>query len=146
MKPTETSPAKILIVEDELLIVLSLENILSSNGYDVMGPFAGAASALRKLEDEIPAAAILDINIQDGTSFAVADALSEKGCPYLFLTGRDNTSLPPAYADHPILTKPAFPHQILAELQRLLGRRKKSGSLTRRPPAAAFRRGRSRRR
>ena len=105
---------------------MSLENTLSDGGYAIMGPFARAEPALRKLEDEIPAAAILDVNIQGGTSLPIADALSAKGCPFMFLTGRDRDALPPPYADHPTLTKPALPHELLAALSKLLGRRKKS--------------------
>jgi DNA-binding response OmpR family regulator len=126
MKPAEEGPAKILIVEDELLIAMLLEDMVAGGGYGVMGPYSRAAPALRQLEDEMPAAAILDVNIQGGTSFPIADALTAKGLPFIFLTGRDYDTLPPPYSGCPTLKKPASRHELLSALSKMLGGRKKS--------------------
>ncbi|RUV48377.1 response regulator, partial [Mesorhizobium sp. M5C.F.Ca.IN.020.29.1.1] len=51
----------ILIVEDEFLIAMDLKLLLEHHGWRVMGPVATVRDALRLLDDELPAVALLDV-------------------------------------------------------------------------------------
>ena len=50
--------------------------------------------------------ALLDVNLGDETSFAVVEALRDRGVPMLFLTGYDDSALPAVYVDIPRCRKP----------------------------------------
>jgi hypothetical protein len=71
----------VLIVEDEFLIAMDLDLILSRHGWAVIGPAATVAEALRLLQAEQPAVAILDVTLKDGAVSPVAVALRERTCP-----------------------------------------------------------------
>jgi len=58
--------ALILIVEDELLISMDIETALSEGGYVNIASFANCSDAQAWLKMNIPAAAILDINLREG--------------------------------------------------------------------------------
>lgn len=76
----------ILIVEDELLVALDLEDILTSGGFQVLGIVAD-----RKGIDSIqqpPVVALVDLNLRDGpTGNEVARALAQQfGTRIIFVT------------------------------------------------------------
>lgn len=110
---------KILIVEDELLIAMSIEDTLLDGGYEVVGPFSSAHPAMQRIEEEAPAAALLDVNIKGGDSFSIADLLVEKDRPFLFLTGYDKGSVPERFHDRRCLLKPVLPSDLIAEVVQL---------------------------
>src|SRR3954454_10127358 len=78
---------RILVVEDEALIAMDLERIVRCAGCAVLGPVGRAEEALRLAPEERPDAAILDIELADGDSFAVADALARPRGPLGVGTG-----------------------------------------------------------
>ena len=59
-------PRTVLIVEDEFLIALDLTLLLEGRGWSVLGPVASVEAALRLLNKETPAVALLDVNLTDG--------------------------------------------------------------------------------
>jgi len=59
---------KILIVEDEALIAALVVEHLEDAGHTVIGPAATAGDALDLCRQQGPDLAILDINLQDGSS------------------------------------------------------------------------------
>lgn len=104
---------KILLVEDGYLIAAALEAALNDAGYDVLGPAPSVRKALKALAGERPAAAILDVNLDGESVYAVADALSALAVPLVFCTGGDKTSLPAAYRAWPVLQKPCSVEALL---------------------------------
>ena len=97
---------RILVVEDEMMIVILIEDTLLDIGAEVVGPAAGVRPALR-LANEAPIdAAILDVNIRGGNSYPVADVLAERGIPFLFCTGYSDWALEERHRDRPRLSKP----------------------------------------
>src|SRR3954447_18366832 len=85
---------RILVVEDEALIAMDLERIVRNAGCEVLGPVGRAEEALRLAAEERLDAAILDIELADGDSFAVADALARRRGPSVFVTGSGAGALP----------------------------------------------------
>lgn len=82
----------ILIVEDEPIVALMLEDMLTELGAHTIGPASDVLGAMALLDDETVDGAVLDVNLGRERSDAVADRLSESGTPYIIATGygRDN--------------------------------------------------------
>jgi light-regulated signal transduction histidine kinase (bacteriophytochrome) len=97
----------VLLVEDSLIIALDAEDILRRLGaQDVMtdGTVPGAVGIA---EASRPDLAILDINLGDHNSFAIADRLADLDVPFLFATGYgEQAQLPPRHRNRAVLQKP----------------------------------------
>lgn len=79
-------PAKILIVEDELLVAMNLEMILEDLGHEPVGIVPDLASA-EPFYDASLDLALVDLNLRDGlTGPQIAERLSACGVPVLFIT------------------------------------------------------------
>ncbi|MGH6737052.1 MAG: response regulator [Methyloceanibacter sp.] len=116
MKDSGQSPKleglRVLVVEDEALIALQLEDMLTELGCAVVGPASRVAQALQLLDGEKVDAAVLDLNIAGELVYPVADALAHRGLPYIFATGYGVEGLTERYRDRPVLEKP-FPRRDL---------------------------------
>jgi CheY-like chemotaxis protein len=113
-----TSPGQcILIVEDEMLLAMMLEDMLTDLGYCVV-----KAARVTKATDLAATAAIdcaiLDVNLGGETSYPVAKELHRRGIPFVFSTGYGTAGLRPEYHGSPILSKPYS----LKDLQRVLAK------------------------
>lgn len=79
---------RILIVEDEALVALEVESILSMAGHEPLGVADDLPSAMAVVEAEMPDLALVDIQLARGASgLEVAEALKARGIPTLFATG-----------------------------------------------------------
>lgn len=96
----------VLLVEDEALVAMMIQESLVECGFEVVGPVSTAADALAKATDDHFAAAILDINLGDGLVYPVADILTMRGVPFVFVTGYDLESIDHRFSEIPILQKP----------------------------------------
>ena len=81
------SGKRVLIVEDEALIALSLEEMAQDAGGEVVGPASNVDEALSIIENNSIDMALLDFNLGGETSLPIADALRLRGVPFTFLTG-----------------------------------------------------------
>lgn len=97
---------RILVVEDEAAISLLLEDMLLDFGCEVVGPAARLASALDYISREALDLAILDVNVAGEPIYPVAQALVDRGIPFLFSTGYGNAGIKDGYRDRPVLQKP----------------------------------------
>lgn len=107
----------VLIVEDQYLVARDLARTLREAGAVIVGPAQDMAHARELLASADPAGAILDINLADGTSYALADELAARGVPYLFVTGYGNAAIEPRYRHVPMISKP-FTDDALIDLAR----------------------------
>lgn len=97
---------KILVLEDNLVIAMDVELLLQDLGA-VVETVATANAALAKLADFSPDVAVLDINLDQGTSLPVAELLIAHNIPFIFATGySDPSMLPERFANILILPKP----------------------------------------
>ncbi len=114
---------RILLVDDEALVALAAEDILISEGYSVVGPADRLESALRLAKSEALDGAVLDINLAGDYVWPVADALFERGVPFVLLTGfGKGLDLPPSCRLTPLLTKPVRPPELAAALKAQIAR------------------------
>lgn len=78
----------ILIVEDELLVAMEIEFILSNNGIPVSGCASNIAEAQNIVRERHCNFALVDINLADGDSgISLAHWLAEQNIPSLHVTG-----------------------------------------------------------
>jgi CheY-like chemotaxis protein len=106
----------ILVVEDEALVSLDLETLLSDAGYRVEGPVSTVSEALERLEAHRPAAAVVDVNVRDGLIFPVVDRLDRLSVPFVLLTGHSAAALPARFRGRPLVNKPFAARQLLLVL------------------------------
>lgn len=98
--------ASLLVVEDEYLIRMLLEDMLTDLGYNVVAAVGTIAEAREHASTGEFHAAILDVNLDGEEIFPVADILAQRGLPFVFVTGYGEGSLPAHYRGRPALQKP----------------------------------------
>ncbi len=98
---------RVLLVEDSLIIALDAEDILRRLGAFVVVADGTVSGAIAAIGYERPDLAVLDINLGDHDSFAIADCLDDAGVPFLFATGYgDQATLPERHRARFVMQKP----------------------------------------
>ena len=98
---------RVLVVEDESLVAMLLETILEDLGCQVVGPASTVEEAVELIEGEAGLdAALLDVNVGGRPVFPAAEALADKGVPFLFASGYGAAGLPDQWAGRPTIQKP----------------------------------------
>ena len=105
-EPPSLAGRRVLVVEDDMLLLMCLSDTLSDLGCHVAGSASTVAQALRVAESAPLDLAILDVNVAGETVYPVADVLSRRGIPYMFLTGYEPHSVNSRYRDRPLRRKP----------------------------------------
>ena len=103
---TEFAGQKILVVEDVYYLAMDVKKAIEEGGAEVVGPFPDVRSALESLKFEEPDCAVLDVNLGSGASFELARALNNRGIPFVFFTGYDQSAIPAEFAQVTRLEKP----------------------------------------
>lgn len=105
--------ANVLIVEDEFLVAMELEDILTDAGHKVVG-IAPDQAAVGRL-DAPPEVALVDLNLRDGPSGpAIARQLAERfGTVIVYVTANPGQIGTPAPTALGVVQKPFSQHAIL---------------------------------
>ncbi len=105
-QPAIANGRRVLLVEDEALVAMMIQECLIEWGHSVLGPISRAAEALALAKEGEFDAAILDINLGDGMAYPVAEILSTRGVPFVFVTGYEADTVDGRFSEVPILQKP----------------------------------------
>jgi CheY-like chemotaxis protein len=97
---------RILVVEDEMLIGMLLEDMLTDMGHEVAAVVPRLKDAMAAVDRETYDCAVLDVHLHGESAFPVAEALIKKNIPFVFATGYGERGLPEAYRGRPVLQKP----------------------------------------
>lgn len=109
-----------LIVEDNVIIAMDCEAVLRDLGCSEVVLTSNVAQALRAVDNSEIGFAVLDVNLGNETSFAIADVLSERSIPFIFASGyADGVSFPDAHADRPKVSKPYDMASLTEALERV---------------------------
>jgi DNA-binding response OmpR family regulator len=119
MSGNECAGCRVFVVEDEMLIAMTIEDVLQALGCEIVGPVATVEKALKLTRDETFDAAILDVTLRGGKVYPVAEVLLARGIPFVLASGYGDWALPETLRDQPRLTKP-FTSTHLEERIRLL--------------------------
>jgi two-component sensor histidine kinase len=104
---------RVLIVEDAVLLALELESGLTECGAFVVGSAADIAEATRMLDLTFDVA-VLDANLNGRSVIPIAEALVERGIPFIFATGYGDAGGAPTGFSAPVVRKPYNILQIAA--------------------------------
>jgi len=135
-RPIGANPTveRILVAEDSALVAMDIELMLQEMGCQVVGPVAHLDDAVRLAGAEDLDGAIVDVELQGGSAFAVADLLQERGIPFVFATGfTENRFFAAPYDSAPRLQKPYDLDRVreavasFAERRRAHGHRRRPG-------------------
>jgi PAS domain S-box-containing protein len=110
--------ARVLIVEDEALLAMELEEFLDRGGYAIIGPFGNLGRAIEATHRETIDVALLDMNLNGEMVYPLADELSRRGIPFIFVTGYGALHVPERFRGVPRVPKPIDPTALVNELRR----------------------------
>ena len=115
--------SRVLIIEDEPIIALDLENLVTELGHTVVGTAASRDEAVKKALAERPGLVLADINLGEGGSGidAVNDILNSFDIPVIFITAYPEKLLTgerpePTY----LIAKPFLPETVQATVGQAL--------------------------
>ena len=115
--------ARVLLVEDDILLLMELEAILREAGAEIAGCCHTVREALAVAERNGVAVAILDVRVGRETIAPVARQLTDHGTPFIFYTGQvENDPDLAEWTGCRILSKPARASAIVAAVAEALHR------------------------
>jgi CheY-like chemotaxis protein len=110
--------ARVLIVEDEIVVALFLEDLLAEFGYEVAGIVSHLDDAMGRPNDyDI---AVLDVHLNGRNVFDFADRLAARGTPFVFATGYGARGIPDRHCARPVLQKPFRPDELKRALKEVV--------------------------
>ena len=118
----QTRPAHILIIEDSQLVVDALR-ILFEAANRVVSSAGSIAEALKAIDADPPALALLDLRLPDGDGLALIEPLRSRGAVVVALTGDDDPVQRQKCLDAgcaEVLIKPVPARQLMAVADRVL--------------------------
>ena len=104
---------RILIVDDEPLLLMDLEDTLVNSGCVVIGPASTLPQAKVLIDRGEFDAALLDVNLGGQRVDELAAALTQKNIPFAFVTGYGREGLPQSFRHAPLIGKPFSQQQLL---------------------------------
>ena len=124
--------ARILIVEDEMLVAMELESLLEDLGHEVVGIAPDLQSARQHFDEDLDLA-LVDLNLRDGlTGPEIGRNLSSQGVTVLFVTANPRLLGEGIAGAIGVITKPADEDMVRSAVSYALAVRKGKRA---RPPA-----------
>lgn len=118
---------RVLIVEDEPVVALEIEAIVLDRFPDAEIVLAASVrDALQSIAAAPPGFALLDIDVTDGKTYALALDLRLRSVPFVFVSGADRADAPDGLERERLVPKPFVPEAILRELDAFVGLAAKS--------------------
>jgi CheY-like chemotaxis protein len=110
----------ILIVEDEMIVAMNLETMITDLVQATVVIEASVAATKKVLHEDIDFA-FLDIDVTNGKTFEIANILERKHVPFVFVSGSPQDQLPFELHSAPFISKPFCAAQIQQALQPVAG-------------------------
>jgi CheY-like chemotaxis protein len=114
------SGRRILVVEDEMMVLMLIEDMLADLGCESVSTAATVDRALTLMDGRTFDVAMLDVNLNGQNSYPVADALAARGIPFVFATGYSDHVTNAGYPGRPVLQKPFKFERLVETLSSLL--------------------------
>lgn len=114
--------ARILVVEDEMLVAIDMEAILQERGYECAGIAPDLDTAAEYFETELDLA-LVDLNLRDGrTGPQIGARLSSRGVPVIFVTANPEQLGPGIAGTIGVITKPTNENALIEAVEYALSR------------------------
>ena len=127
------SGRRVLVVEDEMMVLMLIEDMLSDLGCESVTSAATVDQALALMDGRVFDVAMLDVNLNGEKSYPVADVLVARHVPFVFATGYSDHVTRVGYPGRPVLKKPFRFEELVEVLSRLACH---EGAAAAVPPAA----------
>jgi CheY-like chemotaxis protein len=105
---------RVLVVEDELMIRMLLEGMLTDLGHTMAAEAGSIEEAMTLAKEAEFDVAVLDVNLNGKPITPVAEILVQRGLPFVFASGYGKRGVPEPYQSRPTLQKP-FQLEALAQ-------------------------------
>jgi CheY-like chemotaxis protein len=105
---------RVLVVEDELMIRMLLEGMLTDLGHTVAAEAGAIEEAMTLAKQGEFDIALLDVNLNGKPITPVVEILIARGVPFVFASGYGQRGVPEPYRSSPTLQKP-FQVEALAQ-------------------------------
>lgn len=113
---------RVLVVEDEPFIAMTLEDMLTDFGCLVAGSVSQISDALALIARGEMDAAVLDVNLGNQKIDPVADELARRGFPFVFTTGYGRAGVPAPHNKRGVVQKPFRAQELANALAQELAR------------------------
>jgi DNA-binding NtrC family response regulator len=110
---------RILVLEDDFYLAQDEKALLEQAGAEVVGPFGSAPHGSGLPGEGRVDGAVVDINLGLGPSFDFAQALEDRGIPFVFVTGYDAAVIPDELSHIERVEKPIRDRDFIAAVARL---------------------------
>ena len=107
---------RVLVVEDEMMIRMLLEGMLTDLGHTVAAEAGGVEEAVNLAKETEFDIALLDVNLNGKPITPVVEILIRRGLPFVFASGYGQSGVPEAYRATPTLQKPFQAEELAAAL------------------------------
>jgi len=97
---------RVLILEDEFLVAMDLEGLISEMGHQVVASLTRVGEAIKFSNTAEIDFAILDLNLRGEKSFPVAEVLRGRGIPFVFASGYGSDGLSAGFENERVIQKP----------------------------------------
>jgi CheY-like chemotaxis protein len=117
--PAQWSNLRVLVLEDEPLLLLDVQDMLGELGVASVSAFPTVEAATRATDAQAFDVALLDVVIGTQSAVALALNLQLRGTSVGFVSGTDGDFLPQALRSCPLLRKPYTPAAFRSFFSRL---------------------------
>ncbi|MEL6878352.1 MAG: response regulator [Pseudomonadota bacterium] len=114
-------PQRILVAEDERIIAFDLCETVEEAGFEVAGPHSDISSAMLSFQKDKPDLAILDVKLDDGVVYPLAEKLANEDVPIIFHSGQfTRDEVKQRFPEATTLLKPCPPNEMLQAVSEIL--------------------------
>jgi len=106
LQKSREATKKVLLVEDEPTVSMMLADMVSEFGHSVDGPYNRLTEAMSAARDNEVHLGVLDVNVGGEAIYALADILTEREIPFVFVTGYSLENINSRFTHVPVLQKP----------------------------------------
>jgi CheY-like chemotaxis protein len=111
---TVNSNLQVLVVEDESMVAMMIEDMLTDLGHQVVATSGNLSNASKLVLNANADLAILDVNLNGEETYPIAASLASRKIPFIFATGYGSSGIKSEWSGVPVLQKP-FQARELAE-------------------------------
>jgi CheY-like chemotaxis protein len=111
---------RVLVIEDESLVAMLIEDVLSELGHEPVAVAARLDEAMNHARALSFDLAIVDINLNGQRTDPLVEILSARGIPFLFASGYGAAGVAAEWAHIPIVQKPFQPYELASAIRRAL--------------------------
>ncbi len=117
---TNLAGIKVLVIEDEPLILMLIEDLLADCGCVIVAVATNLEDAMSRVQEKSFDVAMLDVNLNGKQTFEVAKTIDSMQLPFVFSTGYGSVGIPPHLNHVPVLQKPFGEKELAAALAAVL--------------------------